>query len=581
MIVGIDLGTTNSLCAYMSDEGPRLIPNALGEVLTPSVVGIDPNGELLIGQTAKELQVTQPGRCAAMFKRQMGSHWSCRLAGKEFSPTRLSSLILRSLKQDAEAFCGESVDRAVITVPAYFNEPQRKATIRAGEVAGFKVERILNEPTAAAIAYGVHENDDERIVLVFDLGGGTFDVSIVDQFEGALEIRASSGETFLGGEDFTNTLVARLLESRGYVFERAELEVPRMVSRLRRECEFAKRRLSREETTTVRLPTEQGEIAETADRLEVHRRQLLEWTEHILARTETSIRRALGDAALKRADLNEIILVGGATRMPAVRDRVSHLFGQEPRCRLNPDEVVALGAGVQAGLIDRDQSLDDLVVTDVAPFTLGVEVARDIGGQDRDGYFLPIINRNTTIPVSRVERVHTISPNQTAVNVHLYQGECRRVKDNLLLGEFSVDGIPRGPAGQGVDIRFTYDLNGVLEVEATVVATKRKVTHLVTRYAKGLSEHEIARAVREIQALKTHPREETVNRFLLRRAERLYEELSLPLRQQLDMLLTGFEDSLDMQDKAAIEENRQALREFLERIDEEFSGESENPYEFD
>src|SRR5262245_677253 len=257
-IIGIDLGTTNSAAAYLADDRPRLIPNALGATLTPSVVGLDEGGQLLVGAAAKELQVVHPERCASLFKRHMGSDWTATLGGREFTPEELSSLVLASLKADAEAFFGEPVKRAVITAPAYFNDRQRKATIAAGRIAGLEVERIFNEPTAAALAYGFHEADEDKTLLVFDLGGGTFDVSVVEQFEGTLEVRSSAGESFLGGEDFTRSLAARILETQGYTFERSELIAPLMVSRLIQQCEVAKCRLSRDDVVPVRLPAKDG-----------------------------------------------------------------------------------------------------------------------------------------------------------------------------------------------------------------------------------------------------------------------------------------------------------------------------------
>ncbi len=571
-IVGIDLGTTYSAVGHLTDQGPQLIANALGDLLTPSAVGIDDDGQVLVGRAAKELQVTHPDRCASVFKRYMGTDWTIELPGRRFTPEELSSLVLKNLKQDAEACLGEPVDRAVITVPAYFNEHQRKATLRAGKIAGLNVERILNEPTAAAIAYGLHEAGDEKVIVVVDLGGGTFDVSVVELFEGTLEVRASSGETFLGGEDFTNSIVARVLESRGMMFERTEMAHPRLVSRLRQECEQAKRRLSSRTETTIRIPNEQGELPEGGAAFVVTRRDFEKWTEHILNRIELPIRRALGDAHVSRDDVNDLVLVGGATRMPLVSLRMTELFGRAPTCRLNPDEVVALGAAVQSGLIDRHEHVNDLVVTDVSPFTLGIETSREFGGDRRTGYFLPIINRNTMIPVSRVQRVQTVDPNQTSIAVRVYQGEGRRVETNLFLGEFDADGIPRGPAGQSVDIRFTYDLNGVLEIEAVIVETKKKITHVIARHARGMSEAQIAEAVFQMQALKTHPREETVNRFLMRRAERVYQELPLTGRRFLEQLISGFEEALELREADAIARNREALEEFLERHDGQASG---------
>jgi molecular chaperone HscC len=566
-VIGIDLGTTHSAVAYMTDEGPRLIPNALGEVLTPSVIGVDEAGQLLVGRAARELQILHPERCAALFKRQMGSDWSAKLAGRKYSPEELSSLVLRSLKADAEAHFGEPVQRAVITVPAYFNDRQRKATLNAGRIAGFQVERIFNEPTAAALAYGFHEIRDDQILLIFDLGGGTFDVSVVELFEGVLEVRASCGESFLGGEDFTRTLAARILEMHGQSFERAELETPHLVSRLVQQCELAKCRLSRQDSAVVRFPDRKGEFHDDSPQVTVTRGQLESWTRPILARIEMPIRRALSDARLQREDVDQVLLVGGATRMPMVIDRVADLLGKPPQRRINPDEVVALGAAVQAGLIAREESVRDLVVTDVAPFTLGMEVSKQLGHEHRAGYFLPVIERNTTIPASRVQRVSTVDPNQTAIQIRIYQGEGRRVEDNLLLGEFEMPGIPRGPAGQEVDVRFTYDLNGVLEVEATIVATKKKVSHVITRHTRGLSAEQIQRALKEMEKLKTHPREEAVNRFLIKRAERAYQELSREGREALSRLLDGFEAALNLQDAEAIERHRAALEQFLNHHD--------------
>jgi len=566
-IIGIDLGTTNSAAALLDKDGPRILPNALGEPITPSVIGIDEDGKLLVGRSAKELQVLHPERCAAVFKRQMGSDWTATLVGRKFTPVELSSLILRTLKGDVEAHLGHPVQRAVITVPAYFNDQQRKATLNAGHIAGWKVERIFNEPTAAALAYGFHESREDKVLLIFDLGGGTFDVSVVEFFEGVLEVKASSGETFLGGEDFTRTLAARVLDNHGFPFERTELEAPLLVSRMIQQCESAKCKLSRQDSIQLRLPDKQGKMPEDAPIVTVSRQQFQTWTNHILARIELPLRRVLGDASLKREDVDEVILVGGATRMPAVVDLVTSYFGKRPQCRLNPDEAVALGAAVQAGLLAKEESVKDLLVTDVAPFTLGIEITKKLGSELRNGYFFPIIHRNTTLPVSRVEAVSTLEPNQTEIVVRIFQGESRKTDNNLYLGEFKVQGIPRGPAGQTVEIRFTYDLNGVLEAEATVLETKKKFTHLVTRYARSMSRDDLGKAIKAMEALKSHPREESVNRHLLRRAERLYQELPLDLRDRLSGLLDGFESALSLQDAELIERHRQALEMFLSAFD--------------
>lgn len=567
MLIGIDLGTTNSVVAHLADDGPQIILNAVGERLTPSVVALDDQKKLLVGRAAKDFQVLNPARAASLFKRAMGTDRDFEIDGRRFKPEELSALVLRTLKEDAEAHFGMPVDRAIITVPAYFNEHQRKATLNAGRIAGLRVERIVNEPTAAAMAYGFHDAKDDKTLVVLDLGGGTFDVSVVELFEGVLEVKASSGENFLGGEDFTRTLAARVLARHNESFERVEYDSPRRISRLLQQCERAKCRLSKEESVVIRLPSRDGEVTDASPETTVTRQEFNQWTDALIARIELPIRRALGDAGLKPADVDEVLLVGGATRMPQFIQRVGQLFGKPPQCRLNPDEVVALGAAVQAALVGNSAAVEDLVVTDVAPFTLGIEITREIGGGRRNGYFLPIIHRNTTIPISRVERVGTVTPNQTSISVKIFQGESRRCEDNLLLGEFEVQRIPLGPAGQDVDIRFTYDLNGVLEVEATVVKTGEKVTHVVTRNARGLSQREIESAVSRMQALKAHPREDAVNRAALQRAERLYQELPPSERGFLDQLLTGFEQALESGDRALMDEHRAALEEFINRYD--------------
>ena len=317
----------------------------------------------------------------------------------------------------------------------------------------------------------------------------------------------------------------------------------------------------------MRLADRSGELLADAPLATITRADFEKWTGQILARVELPIRRALGDAGVRREDIHEVILVGGATRMPAVVELVARTFGKQPRNRLNPDEVVALGAAVQAGLIARHQSVEDLVVTDVCPFTLGVEVSKQFGMEHRSGYFLPIIDRNTTIPVSRVHRLSTTEPNQTQVKVKIHQGESRRVEGNLFIGEFSVTGIPRGPAGQAIDVRFTYDLNGVLEVEATIVETAKTFRHVITQYARGLNQEQVARAIEEMNKLKTHPREETANRFLLQRAERVYRELTLEDRERLGQMLDGFEAALGLGDRDAMERHRVALTRFLDRFE--------------
>ncbi len=573
-IVGIDLGTTNSALAHLTPDGPTIIPNSLGFRLTPSVVGLDDQDTLLVGSAARELRVLHPERCVSLFKRYMGTDHEVTLGKRKFKPEELSSLILQSLKADAEAHFQKPVSRAVITVPAYFNDHQRQATIAAGRMAGLTVERILNEPTAAAIAYGFHETAQNKTMLVFDLGGGTFDVSVVDVFEGSLEVRASAGETWLGGEDFTRVLAARILTEEGTSFERAEATLPLLVSRLIQQCEWAKCKLSQDEQVTIGIPDAHGDLQKGKE-FTITRQQMQEWLAPSLARLDAPLRRVLMDAKLTREQIHDIILVGGATRMPLIVGRVQELFGKTPHSRLNPDEVVALGAAVQAGLFARDAAVDDMVITDVSPFTLGIEISKEFSGEPRQGYFDPIIERNKTIPVSRSKTYSTVFPGQSSIVVKVYQGESRKVSDNLLLGQFEVKGIPHGAAGQPVEIRFTYDLNGVLEVEATIPATKRTISHVITKHARGFSEAQIREAIKQMAKLKTHPREEAVNRFLLARAERVYKELSDDHRRALSSLLDAFEMSLSEQDPAKIATVREELEEFLNYYDPSSESEGE------
>jgi molecular chaperone HscC len=570
MIVGIDLGTTNSLVAWLSPDGPQLIPNSLNELLTPSAVGIDHDGKLLIGKPAKELQVVAPERCATVFKRMMGTDRTVSVADKMFRAEELSSLVLKSLKADAEKFLAQDVDEAVITVPAYFSDLQRKATIHAGQLAGFNVRRIINEPTAAAIAYGLHELKQERIALVFDLGGGTFDVSILDQFESTLEIRSSAGEIFLGGEDFTRNLASQLLVSKGLNFEHAESRSPKLISRLLHECESAKRRLSTGSDTVVRFPDNDGRISETSESIPVSAESFRSWTASLLAKTRLPLQRAMSDAGLTRQQINDVILVGGATRMPQISEMLTEVFGRVPRCTLDPDHVVALGAAIQGGLVKLDKAVTDMVVTDVCPFTLGVEISKDIAGTSRAGYFSPLISRNSTIPISRMEEFFTAHANQTSVNVRVFQGESRRVEENLFLAEFELKGIPRGPAGQRITIRFTYDLNGILEVEAGAAESNARASCVITRHAQNLTDAQLKEAVAKLQELKADPREDQGNRHLIKRAERIYQELSGDPRLLLETLLGGFEEALAMQDPSAIEMNRSALEKFLDHFDLSF-----------
>ena len=441
-ILGIDLGTTHSLCAVFRNGEATLIPNVHGDYLTPSVVGVLPDGQVLVGAAARELSITQPDRTVSWVKRWMGTNRTFTIDGREFTPQELSSLVLQSLCADAEATLQEKVTEAVITVPAYFNEHQREATRLAGTLAGLNVRRILNEPTAAALTYGLINKDGDRRLLIYDMGGGTLDVTILEVFEGILETTASAGESRLGGEDFTDRLVAHLLQQNGEAMELAELKTPHKVMRLRYLCEIAKRKLSTDDASSVQIPDAEGKVEESSPLAPVDAEMFQQISKDLVDRAMGPIERAMADAEISRPDIDEVILVGGATRMPLIQAAVSEKVGKQPLCNLNPDTVVALGAAIQAALIAEDAAMDDVVMTDVCPFTLGIEIVKEFGGQIRKGYYLPLIHRNTTIPVTAEQFVSTVYDNQTEILVRVFQGEARKVENNLLLGSLRVSEFP-------------------------------------------------------------------------------------------------------------------------------------------
>ena len=562
MIIGIDLGTTHSLAAVWKDGRPHLVVNALGACLTPSCVSIDEDGSVLVGQAARDRLQTHPAVTASLFKRYMGSDKSFQLGARSFRAEELSSLVLRSLKADAEAMLGEPVTEAVITVPAYFSDSQRKATRIAGQLAGLQVERLVNEPTAAALAYGLHQDEDATQFLVFDLGGGTFDVSILEMFEGVMEVRATAGDNFLGGEDFVNEIVQLFFAETGLP-EAARADGGFMQQLVAR-AERAKRALSDSESATLTLHWQDREhtLALTQERFRVI-------SEPLLARLRGPVERALRDASIRAGDIDNVVLAGGATRSPVVRQMVTRMFGRFPAMDINPDEVVALGAAVMAGLKARDVALKEVVMTDVCPYTLGVEtVHRMPGGGEVDGYFSPIIERNTVVPASRVKRYVPVREGQRVLALEIFQGEARLVRDNIKLGVLEVP-LPTGPRAEAsVEVRFTYDVNGLLEVEATVVAT-REVHRLVIQGNSGvLSELEIAARLGQLAELKIHPRDKAGHRALVAQAERVFQQLRGDARERLGDEISRFELTLESQDERQIRPARERLRKavgFFER----------------
>ncbi len=567
MIVGIDLGTTNSLVSLWRDGGVTLVPNALGHLLTPSAVGLDDDGRMLVGLAARERLSTHPALTAATFKRLMGTDRPTILGERSYRPEELSALVLRALKADAETFLGEMVTEAVITVPAYFNDTQRKATKAAGELAGLAVNRLLTEPTAAALAYGIEAEADEELLLVVDLGGGTFDVSLLHRFDGVMEVRAAAGDSWLGGEDFVDAIVAAFMAERGAGLPPLSRPAP-VHAALRRQAELAKRTLSEKDETVLSV-IHDGEPVEWR----LHRSRFESIAEPVVARLRAPIERALRDARVDPDSLSRIVLAGGASRMPIFRRLIARLFRRLPVMHINPDEVVARGAAVRAGLVERGAGLDEVVMTDVAPFTLGIEVATRRGPRNNvrlDGLFLPIIERNTVVPASRSEMVSTVEDDQKAVSLRVYQGEARLVKDNIALGQLSV-AVPQNPAGaEQVEVRFTYDSSGLLEVEALVASTGHRDRLVIEGNPGLLGKEEIARRLAALADLKVHPRDDLAVRTLLARAERLFEERLGEVRAAIGEAMEILMLALERQDPDEIGRARTDLAEMVAELDDTF-----------
>ncbi|MFG6459321.1 Hsp70 family protein [Roseateles sp. BYS96W] len=568
MILGIDLGTTHSAAAIFRDGAPVLIPNAHGDYLTPSAVSLDEQGHTLVGLAARERAGLHAQSTALAFKRWMGSERKITLRTgphvKELRAEELSALVLQALKADAEAFLGTPITEAVITVPAYFNEAQRRATRTAGEIAGLKVERLLNEPTAAGLAYGLQQRPEHSSFLVFDLGGGTFDVSVLEYFEGVVEVRASAGDTRLGGEDFSRAIAA-LFAKQAQGLSGEEREAWLASETWWRLAEQAKRDLGERDSAELRTVWRDRELTATLTRADFEAASA-----ELLQRLRRPIERALADAQLNPAGLAEVVLVGGATRMPMVRQLVTRLFQRLPLRNLDPDLAIAMGAAVQAGLKARDAALDDVVLTDVMPYSLGIIAASQVGDRMVSDRFSPIIERNTPVPVSRVESYHTVVDGQKQILIDVRQGESPVGSENLNLGKLEIPVTP-APAGQaGVEVRFTYDANGLLEVEARELPGGERHELVIESQGARLSPAEIAATRERLQALKRHPRDEQDNRYLIERAKRLFEDRLGNDRVMLQDWLAQFEAVLQTQDARAIRQARQQFKEALDSIDNTF-----------
>ena len=548
-IIGIDLGTTNSCVAVMEGGKPVVIPNAEGMRTTPSVVAFTKTGERLVGEPAKRQAVTNAERTISSIKRHMGTDYKVSIDGKDYTPQEISAMILQKLKADAESYLGEKVTEAVITVPAYFNDAQRQATKDAGKIAGLKVERIINEPTAAALAYGL-EDESEQKVMVYDLGGGTFDVSIIDIGDGVIEVLSTNGDTHLGGDDYDDRITKWLVDE----FKAAEgvdLSQDKMaLQRLKEAAEKAKKELSSATTTDINLPfiTATAEGPKHLD-MKLSRAKFEEITSDLTERTAVPVQNSMKDAGLSNADLGKVLLVGGSTRMPVVQEKVKQLTGKEPSKNLNPDECVALGAAVQGGKMSGEAGASDVLLLDVTPLTLSIETL--------GGVATPLIKRNTTIPTRASQVFSTAADNQTAVDIHVVQGEREFARDNKTLGQFRLDGIL--PAQRGVpqiEVTFNIDANGILNVTARDKGTGKEQS-ITIQNSGNMSKEDIEKAQKdaELHADEDKKKREAIDaRNKLEQA--IYHNEKMP---------DEFKDKVSDEDKEtikkAIEEAKEVLKD--------------------
>ena len=550
-IIGIDLGTTNSCVAVMEGGQPTVIANTEGARTTPSVVAFTKTGERLVGEPAKRQAVTNANRTISSIKREMGSDYKVDIDGKKYSPQEISAMILQKLKADAEGYLGEKVTEAVITVPAYFNDAQRQATKDAGKIAGLDVKRIINEPTAAALAYGL-DNEKEQKIMVYDLGGGTFDVSIIEIGDGVIEVLSTAGNNRLGGDDFDQKITDYMLADFK-AKEGVDLSTDKMaLQRLKEAAEKAKKELSSATTTNINLPfitaTSEGpkhfDMNLTRAKFDELTRDLVD---DLVDKTAEPVRRALSDAGLTAADLGQVLLVGGSTRIPAVQEEVKRLTGKEPSKSLNPDECVALGASVQGGKLAGDAGAGDILLLDVTPLSLSIETMGGVATR--------LIERNTTIPTKKSQIFSTAADNQTAVDINVVQGERQFAKDNKSLGQFRLDGIPPAPRGvPQIEVTFDIDANGIVNVSAKDLGTGKE-QHITITAGSNMSDADIDKAVKEAAEFEAQDKKRKEAIDARNEADAMVF--------QTEKALKDVGDKLDANDKAAVEADMQALKDVL------------------
>lgn len=553
-IIGIDLGTTNSLAAVWRNGRSELIPNASGEHLTPSAVSIDDDGTVLVGRAARDRLITHPDRTAAHFKRRMGTKHKYSLAGKSFTPEELSSFVLRSLREDAETYLGEPVTEAVVSVPAYFSESQRAATKRAAALAGLKVERLINEPSAAAVAGHIGEGAEDRVCLVFDFGGGTLDVSLVERFENVVSVTAVSGDNHLGGQDFDLAIAKGFCEDCGLDYNALSLQQQEMLVRQAETCKMA---LSMQEPVIMAM--DDGHVSAS---LSLSNEWLIRKSSALFQRMTIPIRRVLLDAQVSLDDLNDLVMVGGSSHMPAVRRYIARTLGMEPVRDSRPDTAVGLGAGICAGMKARAADLRELVMTDVCPFTLGVGTYNE--SEPDKALMSPVIERNNVLPSSKESSYCTIYDNQTSIHIRIYQGENRYCADNTLLGQLDVT-VPAAPKGkESVQVRFTYDINGLLEVNVT---NRQGQTSSLILQNKDMSQEEAERRLKELSALKLHPREQEAHRAMIARGERLYAVTVGELRERVGHMLDWYQTQLSSQEPLKVAKAARRVSAFFDNVE--------------